>query len=151
MEIYGTYFFGQYEIHYDFREDFEFQPDFLGKKEDFRPRKPISFQLSWNGAEDSKVGEEKKETVKTEVWYKQGLYPQIQCSCSQKNTCRHISFLQNQVFPAMLERIYKKYGSSYNRDYLRDEVAMKIRMISPLSERKILEDFLQKQQQKQQD
>ncbi|RME79201.1 MAG: hypothetical protein D6785_11395 [Planctomycetota bacterium] len=135
--------FGQYTrqntvIQYDFQEDFEFEAEYIDKNELVRPRRPISFTFQ----------EAEGHRVKIEVYYKQGLYPQMICSCSQQTNCSHIQLLHTEIFPYMLELIYKKHGSSYNREYLKDEVAMKIRMISPLSERKILEDLVNQKQQK---
>lgn len=90
-----------------------------------RPEEPMRFQV-------------KGESL--EVWY-QGLLPILVCGCNLREPeapCGHKELI-SQYFTQMIEEIFEQHGNKYSADYLWDEMARKIRLICPQSERTIIE------------
>ena len=119
--------FGAVEL--DFEEEFDIAPDCFQEDKLTRPAKPMEF----------KVGPHL-----VEVHYRKGLYPQLVCSCHSPPPCPHILALEEEVFPKILWEIFEQCGGNYNKEYLKHELAQKIRTISPRSERPIMEYLIQK-------
>ncbi|RME03700.1 MAG: hypothetical protein D6805_05580 [Planctomycetota bacterium] len=91
--------------------------------------------------------------VEIRVAYQERIYPVLLCSCGgdrsgvlfSEEGCVHIGGLREGFFRPFLEEIFfQKYGGVYDRSYLYDPLAQKIRMLYPLGERRILEEFSEK-------
>ncbi len=108
---------------YDFSEKVEIKA-FTPHPKLKRPVKPIQFYLNME---------------KIEVWY-QGPHPFLVCSCekgSHPQGCAHRDKLVRLFLPQLIQDIFEYYDRYFSKDYLGDEVAMKIRLIHPKSEKPV--------------
>jgi hypothetical protein len=96
----------------------------LHSKSFFRPEKPVRFQLN---------------ETNIEIWY-QGNLPVMVCDCADHApgcACHHKTKLCEKFLVKLMDEIFDFYEGSSTLEFLRDEMAQKIRLIYPKIEKPV--------------